>query len=782
MRSILILFILSFLFAELVHSQATKVVLVEEVTGTWCQWCTRGDIYSQDAVDMYPDNVAFVAIHGGSAGEPMGYDTYVTATGMTSFPNGSIDRTNNTSLYPSDISSDLSSFLSQSPPANVNVTSSFNTSTREITIDIEAEMFANLTGDYRLGAIVVENGVTGPSPSYDQSNAYSGGGNGPMGGYENLPSPVPAGIMVYDHVARYLPGGYNGEAGSLPGSMTNGQKYNHTFNYTLPNDYNEDYIKVIGFMIDNSNGQIVNAGLGDYILGYSNASPFFHSSPFLQAYSGLFYEYDIVSHDPDHDNLTLSISSGPAWLNIVDDGEGFGKLSGIPASTGMETITIQVTDGNYTVDQTFTIIIEDPIEDWEQVGTKGFSNNETYFMDLHFDNANDVYLASANFSNDQLEVFKFSNNQWTAHTSVRNNVNAFGCGFAIEDDGTCYFADDAGVLKYDGNTWIDLGMVHSASYTRSDIIIDGNGTPVATAIDQANAVGWASYYDGSNWQSMGSFSDNKVGVFVSMKLDNNGYPIIIYGTDGTNLFYSEVRSYDGTQWNLLGGGHVSSNLFFFDHDVAVSSSGEVYAVQIRAASNQEVDVYKIMNGNWQLLTANISGGGAEGCKIELNDKDEPIVTFNDLSQNGKVSAMLYENGSWRYLGIPGFTDLASSSAMNTDNNGVPYVAYDDINLQEKLSVKKYIDLLNSSIKLNQSSSIEFSVYPNPSNGSLMLNYKEGTSYQLIDLLGKVCKQEDLPQNLNSKMIDLSGLNSGQYFIKLSSKDKSSIEKIIIQNL
>ncbi|MEZ4931379.1 MAG: hypothetical protein R2788_04510 [Saprospiraceae bacterium] len=49
---------------------------------------------------------------------------------------------------------------------------------------------------YKLNAVLIEDGLTGTGSDWDQINAYSGGGNGPMDFYTVQPGAVPAEIMV----------------------------------------------------------------------------------------------------------------------------------------------------------------------------------------------------------------------------------------------------------------------------------------------------------------------------------------------------------------------------------------------------------------------------------------------------------------------------------------------------------------------------------------------------------------------------------------------------------
>lgn len=42
-------------------SQVKKVVLVEEGTGTWCQYCPRGEVYSRELHKKYPGKYMYLA-------------------------------------------------------------------------------------------------------------------------------------------------------------------------------------------------------------------------------------------------------------------------------------------------------------------------------------------------------------------------------------------------------------------------------------------------------------------------------------------------------------------------------------------------------------------------------------------------------------------------------------------------------------------------------------------------------------------------------------------------
>jgi len=144
--------------------------------------------------------------------------------------------------------------------AAVDINANATLNGTELTVDASAIFRASFSSvDYRLAVILTEDGVTGTSSGYNQANAYAGGGNGPMGGYENLPNPVPAADMVYDHVARAILGSFDGQVGSIPASIDADGEYTYTFNYSIPADFAEENMHIVVVVVDNATGNILNA-------------------------------------------------------------------------------------------------------------------------------------------------------------------------------------------------------------------------------------------------------------------------------------------------------------------------------------------------------------------------------------------------------------------------------------------------------------------------------------------------------------------------------------------
>jgi hypothetical protein len=238
-------------------SQASqKYVLFEEGTGAWCGWCPRGAVALNYMSTTYPNEFIGIAIH---VGDPMGFPVYDTAANFSGYPSMNVDR----ELLDEGITQSamqsffLSRRLNLTP---VSLTAEGSITGSNVTINAYATFRSNFTNaNFRLGVIISEDNVTGTSSGYNQNNSYANNANGPMGGYESLPSPVPAAQMVYDHVGRALLGGYSGQAGSVPTTITDGQTTNYTFNYTVPATSNVANMHAIIVLIDSDSGAIVNA-------------------------------------------------------------------------------------------------------------------------------------------------------------------------------------------------------------------------------------------------------------------------------------------------------------------------------------------------------------------------------------------------------------------------------------------------------------------------------------------------------------------------------------------
>ena len=243
--------------ANIVSFLPTKRVVFEEATGTWCGWCPRGAVALETLEQNYPNTAIGIAVHNGDAMTVTAYDAGMSVGG---YPSGHVDRAI-LDIDPGDFMQYYSSRINEITPVDISATANFDPTSRLIDINLTAEFVSSLSGDIRFNAVILEDQV-GP---YNQANYYWVGqqGNGspmvsPISGFNWNTASSNASVM-FDHVARAILGGFDGTASSLPNVISSGSTHYKAYSHTLPANQNENNVHVVGMIIDNNTGEILNA-------------------------------------------------------------------------------------------------------------------------------------------------------------------------------------------------------------------------------------------------------------------------------------------------------------------------------------------------------------------------------------------------------------------------------------------------------------------------------------------------------------------------------------------
>ncbi len=262
-----------------VTSGGEKHVLVEEGTGTWCQWCPDGAQVIQERIEPYGVNANYpkaiiASFHNGSSdkmkltGDPFNSNEASGGTGyIAGFPMGTVDR----APYPTNIGLSRGSWpgatgarAALTPTFDVSMVCLWDSVTRVISIKIKAKALAAATGNYRINGYIVEDSISsGLGSGYTQTSAIGLNNPGSMsasgspswfiGKGLSLASPT-----VYSHmdVVRKIlaTAGGNGIWGDT--AFTNpavGDSIERSYTYTIPATINGStcypkYTKVIGMV------------------------------------------------------------------------------------------------------------------------------------------------------------------------------------------------------------------------------------------------------------------------------------------------------------------------------------------------------------------------------------------------------------------------------------------------------------------------------------------------------------------------------------------------------
>ncbi len=672
-----------------------KNVIIEEGTGTWCQWCPRGFYYG-DSLTRANDNVFLVAVHGGDV---MENTPHMEGAAIVSYPSGNFDRSI-IEANPLTWFSVAQTALAVLPVAGVEVTNTFNESTNELTVDVSAFFAESVSGDYRLGAVILENGVTGPAPQYNQSNSYSGGGNGPMGGFEHLPGSVPANMIAYNHVSRQLLGGYDGEPNSLPASINAGETHNFSFDFTIPAEWDADQVYVIAWLIK-PDGKIDNAAKSHYLTGSANAKPLFISNPITAAYVGNSYTYTIFAHDPDNTDIEINSTNLPGWLTLSETSRlGFihnkATLTGTPTSAGSYNITLSISDGEYEIEQSFTIVVQGSTgSSWELIGEAGFTDGNASNQDMAIADGGTIYLLT--LDGDILEVFK--KEEGSDWQSMGLNQTASSDGqIELASDGTPYIAYTYNwasiiVKKFNGSAWVQVGT-SPTSGVQTGLVLDSNDNPYIVCQDAGNQYeGWAYKYDGTSWLPVGgtSYSGSGVpGTWNKAIIDNEDNLYVLWGAfsyDGTAAY---VSKFDGSSWSIVGDTPVGEANVYYYQTFQLDDDGNIYVAYPAGNVVQSLETFMYNGTSWSSIGSNLAGGAVGNCNMGITDSGEPIVTFLDIAYSNTISAMKYNGTGWSFVGPQGFTGTGGAYPLIDVMGSTPYVAYADAALEGKATVRAYI--------------------------------------------------------------------------------------------
>lgn len=209
-----------------------KIVVAEEATGTWCQWCPRGAVFMDYMEAKYSENFVGIAVHNGAT-DPMTNKPYDSAFAkvISGYPSAAVDRVSD--IDPSALEADFMTRIAIAPKAKMTLTGSYDDTKKELKVIVNTEFLqAVSTGTYGLAVVLSENKVTGTSSGYNQSNAYAGGKKGVMGGFETKGSPVPAAEMEYNFVARGIFPNFGGKKDAFPATINAGDKF--VTEFTVP--------------------------------------------------------------------------------------------------------------------------------------------------------------------------------------------------------------------------------------------------------------------------------------------------------------------------------------------------------------------------------------------------------------------------------------------------------------------------------------------------------------------------------------------------------------------
>lgn len=253
--------------------------MLEEFTGTWCGWCTRG-FYALEALnELYGDAVVLAAYHDS---DPMQVTSELPVE-IDGFPSSTLNRKGVEDPYYGRAGSgfgmkhEVYKSMEAYAPADIQVNAYWgNVDKTEIKVESCATFLEDKKdAGYTIGYLLINNGLSGDTKEWLQSNYFAGKSEYAGTDLEVLttwPSKV-KGLVFNDVVVDV--DGMMGVPNSLPSDISFNQPYASEFSYDIALNeviQNKEMLYVAAFII-NPDGTILNANKAK-VSGSSAANAF----------------------------------------------------------------------------------------------------------------------------------------------------------------------------------------------------------------------------------------------------------------------------------------------------------------------------------------------------------------------------------------------------------------------------------------------------------------------------------------------------------------------------
>lgn len=239
--------------------------MLEEFTGTWCGWCTRGFWALEKLNELYGDDVVLAAYHNG---DPMAMSSYPVS--VSGFPSATLNRNGIEDPYYGNandgfgMKKEVEASMESVVPAAIEVKAWWaNEDKTEISVKSEATFLEDKTNaGYKVGYLLINNGLTGEGSDWDQTNYFPNYASSYAGTdlevLTTWPSSVPGLVfndVVVDNSAMM------GVDESVPADVVYNTPYESSFSFDIESNsiiQDKDKLYVAAFII-NPKGTILNS-------------------------------------------------------------------------------------------------------------------------------------------------------------------------------------------------------------------------------------------------------------------------------------------------------------------------------------------------------------------------------------------------------------------------------------------------------------------------------------------------------------------------------------------
>lgn len=217
-----------------------RVMLIEEFTGVQCVNCPQGSDQIENLLGLYPNNLIAISIHAGEFSPPFSNsnidfrtedgDNLISFLGEPfAYPAAVINRKNFNGSNLQNVGQNrwpgiLAEEVNVEPTISVSLSSEYDANTRELSIDITGVANQAINEVTVMNVMITENNIVDVQLT-------------PEGKKDDY---------VHKHVFREMITPLTGD--QLASSMTIGDDYNKSYNFTLPDSWVAENCNVVAFV------------------------------------------------------------------------------------------------------------------------------------------------------------------------------------------------------------------------------------------------------------------------------------------------------------------------------------------------------------------------------------------------------------------------------------------------------------------------------------------------------------------------------------------------------
>ena len=271
-----------------VAQKSRRRILVEEFTGTWCGWCTRGMVAMDYIHEHYPNEAVTIAVHGGDlmaiAQAETSYDAVLNT--VSGFPSARLNRltlcdpyhgtATNYNLYDNIyIDNDIHRLQAFNTEAALKIAPQWNSDSTAFVANTEITFQYNRPdAPYALAYVLIEDDLHGNTSSWNQENYYS-----QYARYADYFQGTPLYELVrggsrmsgvhYNHVAMAAWHIADGIDGSIEAPLVAGQTQTFAFTSDLPDIsasllQDKTRLSLAVLLINRESGEVVNCAVSPF--------------------------------------------------------------------------------------------------------------------------------------------------------------------------------------------------------------------------------------------------------------------------------------------------------------------------------------------------------------------------------------------------------------------------------------------------------------------------------------------------------------------------------------